>query len=323
MSEIAEIIEPVCLDKPAQGPRSNRASKKPLFWLCTAGVGLVALSCGVLFTDQATSWLAGIWRPETLAMMLSTAVGLASWAATRNWSQGAEGMPVPPHEDMSRSQAVVRDRLGRGLVEATERRQYHFRRHLEVGVVRDLDGVATLAALLQKRLAQQDRPEASDVAKIRELVERTISEARLLAAEAYPPEIETQGLEAALLRMAGEAEKYHAYCRVVEGSACPKTDAATSLQLYRVVQAIVERAIQQGKAHHILIELAAGPEKYMSMTVTDRVGHGDKLPELTESESSDLMARVRSIGGAMHVEYPAGGLRVTCRMMAKGPKLQS
>jgi signal transduction histidine kinase len=155
------------------------------------------------------------------------------------------------------------------------------------------------------------------------LVERTISEARLLAAAAHPPEIETEGLEAALLRMAGEAEKYHTYCRVVEGSSCPKTDAATSLQLYRVVQTVVERAIRHGIAHHILVELSAGPEKYMSMTVTDRVGHGDKLPQLTESESSDLLARVRSIGGALHVEYPAGGLRLTCRMMAKGPKLQS
>lgn len=323
MNEIAEIVQPVCPDSPSDGRRSTSAPKRLRSWLTAAGAGCAALAAGVFYPEAAAAWLADVWRPETLALVFSTAVGLATWAATRSWAHPAEGMPVPPADDRSHEQAVLRDRLGRGVVAAAERRQYHFSRQIELGLMRQLDGVAVLARLVEKRLAQQDRPEASEVAKIRELVERTISEARLLSAEAHPPEIETEGLEAALRRMAGEAEKYQTYCRVVEGSSCPKTDAATSLQLYRVVQVIVERAARHGAAHHILVELAAGPEKYMSMTVTDRVGHGEKLPELTETEVSDLQARVRSIGGALLVESPAGGLRLTCRMMAKGPKLQS
>ena len=323
MNEIAEFTQPTGTEAAADGPRLMWISKTRLSWMFAAAAGCGALGFGLLFPDRVDSWIAGVWRAETLAMMFLPLVGLASWVATRSWSAEAEGIPVPTPDDLGYSRVGSRDRLGRALVDAAEQRQYRLSHHLEVGVMRQLDAVAVLARLLEKRLANQDRPEATDVAKLRELVERTISEARLLSAAAHPPEIETDGLEAALRRMAGDAEKYHTYCRVVEGSSCPKTDAATSLQLYRVVQVIVERAIRHGKAHHILIELAAGPEKYMSMTVTDRVGHGDKLPELSEPEICDLHARVRSIGGTMHIEHPAGGLRLTCRMMAKGPKLQS
>ncbi|MEX2299362.1 MAG: hypothetical protein WD733_00420 [Bryobacterales bacterium] len=330
MNEIAAInqIGPRCATgsepRPMRTPRILRLrTKNSLSWLCAAGGAGVVLTLGVLAPDQAEAWIAGIWRPETLAMMFSAVVGLASWAATRSWTDHAEDIPLPPNDDLAQNQIALRDRLGRALLDSSERRQYHFSHHVEVGVVRQLDGVALLARLLEKRLSEQDRPEAADVAKLRELVERTISEARLLAASAYPPEIESAGLEEALRRMAEEAEKYQTYCRVVEGSSCPKTDAATSLQLYRVVQVVVERAVRHGKAHHILVELAAGPEKYMSMTVTDRVSHGDKLPELTETEIGDLQARLRSVGGALHIEQPAGGLRLTCRMMVKGPKLQS
>lgn len=329
MNEIAAInqIGPRCAT--ASGPRSMRTpktlrlgNKSSLSWLCAAGGAGVVLSVGILASEQVDSWIAGIWRPETLAMMSSAVVALASWAATR-WTDNAQEGLVPVHDDLSQNQFALRDSLGRALLDASERRQYHFSHHMEVGVVRQLDGVALLARLLEKRLSEHDRPEAADVAKLRELVERTISEARLLAASAHPPEIESAGLEDALRRMAEEAEKYQTYCRVIEGSSCPKTDAVTSLQLYRVVQVIVERAVRHGKAHHILVELAAGPEKYMSMTVTDRVSHGDKLPELTETEIGDLQARLRSVGGALHIEQPAGGLRLTCRMMVKGPKLQS
>jgi signal transduction histidine kinase len=154
-------------------------------------------------------------------------------------------------------------------------------------------------------------------------VERTISEARLLAAAAHPPEIETEGLEAALRKMAGAAEKYHVYCRVVQDSCCLPPDAASALQLYRVVQVLVERAVRHGEAHHILVDLTAGPEKYMTMTVTDRVSHGSHRPPLTASELGDLQTRVRSIGATLQVEHPAGGLRLVCRLMAKGPKLQA
>jgi hypothetical protein len=44
---------------------------------------------------------------------------------------------------------------------------------------------------------------------------------------------------------------------------------------------------------------------------------------LTASELGDLQARVRSIGAALQIEHPAGGLRLTCRLIAKGPKFQA
>jgi signal transduction histidine kinase len=155
------------------------------------------------------------------------------------------------------------------------------------------------------------------------LVDRTISEARLLAATAHPPEIETEGLEAALQKMAGVAEKYHVFCRVVGGTSCPQFEAPVALQLYRVAQTIVERAIRHDKAHHVLVELSAAPEKHVSMTITDRVGYGESLPALSESEIAELQARVRSIGAALEIEHPAGALRLTCRMVGKGPQRQS
>jgi signal transduction histidine kinase len=297
-----------------------------LCWLTGAGLVCLALAClalGIEPQERFVAWLAGLGRPETLGALLAVAVGMATWMApNRNWAQKSEDIAPLPAPDRLRDQPLP-DRLGRGVVEASERRQQHLRQSLEIGLVRQLAGVSVLAGRLEQRLSAQARPEAAEVAKLRELVERTISEARLLAAAAHPPEIETEGLEAALRKMAGAAEKYHVYCRVVEDSCCLPPDAASALQLYRVVQILVERAIRHGEPHHILVELAAGPEKYMSMTVTGRVGHGAEFPPLTASELGDLQARVRSIGAALQIEHPAGGLRLTCRLIAKGPKFQA
>ena len=108
----------------------------------------------------------------------------------------------------------------------------------------------------------------------------------------------------------------------MEDSFCQPPDAISALQLYRVVQALIERAMRHGQAHHLLVELTAGPEKFMTMAVTDRVSDGDLLPPLSASDFCDLQARVRSIGASLEVEHPAGALRLTCRLQAKGPKLQ-
>lgn len=289
-----------------------------------AVAGLAGLAMGAELSKDLATWLAAVWRPETLGGLLAVAVGMATWMApNRNWAEGSDPGRLPTPKDLIGEQPIPRDRLGRGVVEASERRLQHFRQSLEIGLVRQLSGAALLAGLLEQRLAAQDRPEATEVAKLRELVERTISEARLLAAAAHPPEIEAEGLEAALRKMAGAAEKYHVYCRVVQDSCCLPPDAASALQLYRVVQALVERAVRHGEPHHILVDLTAGPEKFMTMTVTDRVSHGSHLPSLTASELGDLQARVRSIGATLQVEHPAGGVRLTCRLVAKGPKLQA
>jgi signal transduction histidine kinase len=290
---------------------------------CLATAGFTYMAVGVELLQGLASWLVRAWSTETLGVLLPAVVAMATWMApNRGWASESDAAKPPPGDARVPDQAALRDRLGRGVVEASERRQQHLSQSLEVGLVRQLAGVSVLARLLEKRLSAEDRPEALEVAKLRELVERTISEARLLAAAAHPPEIETEGLEAALRKMAGAAEPHRVYCRVVQESCCPPADSASALQLYRVVQVLVERAIRHGVAHHILVEMTAGPEKYMSLTVTDRVGHGDHLPPLTASELSELQARVRSIGGSLQVEQPAAALRLTCRLLAKGPKLQ-
>jgi glucose-6-phosphate-specific signal transduction histidine kinase len=302
--------------------RSGIPHSRPtaLYWFAAAVVASLAL--GIASREWFASLLAAAGRPETLGALLCAAVGMATWMAPNaDWAEPAEEIAPPHRKDLIREPAV-RDRLGRGLVEASERRQQHFRQSLEIGLVRQLSGVSVLAGLLEQKLSAQDRPEAAEVARLRDLVEQTISEARVLAAAAHPPEIETGGLQAALLKMAEDAEKYRVYCRVVEDSFCQPDDAVSALQLYRVVQALVERAIRHGQAHHLLVELTAGPEKFMTMTVTDRVSDGDLLPQLSPSDLCDLRARVRSIGAALQVEHPAGALRLTCRMQAKGPKLQ-
>jgi signal transduction histidine kinase len=293
-----------------------------LAWLrAAAPAGLVA---GIGLRGALASRLFDAWDPGTFGMALTTAVGLATWIAAKHGRPEEDDDPSRlSQEDLIRNQIDLRDRLGRGLVEASERRQQHLRQSLEVGLVRQLSGISILAGLLQQRLAAQDRPEAAEIAKLKDSVERTIWEARLLAAAVHPPEIETDGLEAALQKMAGNVEKYHVYCRVVHDSCCPPPDAASALQFYRIVQILIERAVRHGIAHHILVELTAGPEKYMTMTVTDRVGYGDRLPELGASELCDLQARARSIGATLQSEDAAGAMRLTCRMVAKGPKLQA
>ncbi len=321
------------MTQPAENPlgaqvappaRQRQGTARPgvLAWCGVAVAAIFCLALGTESREWFASLLAVVWRPETLGALLCSAVGMATWVApNRDWTEHAEE-PPSVRKDPPRGPAL-RDRLGRAVVEASERRQQHFRRSVEVGLVRQLSGVSVLAGLLERRLSAQDLPEAAEVNRLKQLVEQTILEARGLAAAAHPPEIETAGLDAALRRLAAEAEKYRVYCRVVEDPGCQPPDAASALQLYRVVETLVQWAIRQGQTHHLLVELTAGPEKYMTMTVTDQVPHGDPLPPFSAAEFCDLRARARSIGATLQVEHPSGARRFTCRLMAKGPKLQS
>jgi len=179
-----------------------------------------------------------------------------------------------------------------------------------------LTGISFMAKVLQQKLAGKNLPEAVDAAKISEFVNRTVSQTRDLARGLCPVELETNGLQAALLELAGSVEKlFNVSCRVECHQPVSIYDNANAVHLYRIPQEAVNNAIKHGKATELVITLHPTNEA-MNLAIKD---NGSGLPK-SFSRTAGMGLRVMNyragmIGATINLESEArGGTLVSCSM---------
>jgi PAS domain S-box-containing protein len=210
-----------------------------------------------------------------------------------------------------------RKRLEKEIQEVSEQEKRRIGQDLHDGLGQYLTGISFMAKVLQQKLAAKSLPEASDAQKISELVNRTVSQTRDLARGLCPVELETSGLQAALIELAASVDKLYdgISCALECNHSVLIYDNATAIHLYRIAQEAVNNAVKHGKASRIVIDLAAG-EGTIILTVRD---NGCGLPKgLTKSKGMGLRVmnyRAGMIGATVSFEAaPGGGTLVSCIM---------
>jgi signal transduction histidine kinase len=262
--------------------------------------------------------VASIKKAVETTETISKPDGLHYWLATRfpilN-EQGATMMIGVAAIDITE-----RKRLEREIQEISEREKRKIGQDLHDGLGQYLTGIACMARALQQRLEDRQRPEALDVAKIANLVNQTIAQARDLARGLCPVELETNGLQGALNDLADQIEKFFNVKCTFE---CPVpivvTDSAVAINLYRIAQEATNNAIKHGQAAAILIRLVAGPGSAL-LTIKDN-GSGF-LKGFVQSKGLGLRVmhyRAGMIGASISIEAdPKGGTIVSCGFPYQG-----
>jgi signal transduction histidine kinase len=171
-----------------------------------------------------------------------------------------------------------------------------------------------MSKVQEQKLIEQNLPEASDAAKIVNLVNEAIHKTRELARGLLPVVSDAEGLMSALQQWAGEVEDLFAVsCRFQCFTPVLIHDDAVATHLYHIAREAVNNAIKHGHARHIVIHLAALQHQAALTIQDDGYGIGNTSPGNKGMGLHLMTYRAKMAGGSLEVErVSTGGTMVTC-----------
>ncbi|HEX5221837.1 MAG TPA: PAS domain S-box protein [Verrucomicrobiae bacterium] len=212
-----------------------------------------------------------------------------------------------------------RKRLEAEVLEISEREQRRMGQDLHDGLTQHLRGIAYLHHVLHERLVRKSAPEAEDSARITQLLDQAVDQARSLARGLFPVELAATGLMHGLRALAITINGiYGVSCRFV----CPKPvlihDNPTAIHLYRIAQESVQNAIRHGKATRVAIVLSAKRGAVALCVKDNGQGFPQVLPEMRGLGLEIMKYRARTIGGQLnHSSHARQGTVLTCVLPAQ------
>ncbi len=227
--------------------------------------------------------------------------------------------PLETEEGVLVSSAIrdisERKRLEKSILEISEREQRRIGQDLHDGLGQHLTGIAFMTKVQEEKLADRNIPEASDAAKIVELVNDAIRKTRELSRGLLPVVSDAHGLMSALRLYAGEIEDlFGVICRFQCDQPVLVHDAQMATHLYHIAQEAVNNAIKHGSAKEILIRLFSGESEGTLIVKDDGVGIARPLAPHAGMGLHIMNYRAGMIGGNMEIrrDQPHGTV-VTCR----------
>lgn len=182
---------------------------------------------------------------------------------------------------------LVRDISERRLLEQevtriAEDERRRIGQDLHDGLGQTLTGIGLFARGLTRQLDAEGSPAADAARQVISLLDEADAHARALARSLVPVELESNGLEAALGRMAERASQlYNTAVRAdAEGTGVSEADVlsgAAATHLFRIAQEAVSNGAQHGRATTIRVRLIRGLDKLRLRVEDDGVGFEETL----------------------------------------------
>jgi len=208
-----------------------------------------------------------------------------------------------------------RQRLDQEIARVADRERRRLGHDLHDRLGQHLFGTALAAQVLEEKLAARSAPERHEAEKVVRCIEEGIDVTRNLARGFFSPELEAEGLVAALQNLADTVrERFGISCILHNDELIPIHDPTVANQLYQIAQEAVTNSVKHAAARQIDIRLAMdGPELYLSIA-DDGVG----FPEKPQSEGLGLhlMRHGAALSGATFDIRRNGenGTVATCRL---------
>jgi PAS domain S-box-containing protein len=214
---------------------------------------------------------------------------------------------------------VVRDvtdrrRLEREILEAAAEEQRRIGQDLHDGLCQELAGIAFAVEVLTQKLAARSAPETTNIRKVADLVDQSITHARDLARGLQPVALEAGGLSAALEALAAKVEGlFHISCLFVCNDACYIYDNTAATHLYRIAQEAISNAVRHGKAKTVAIDLMSNDGSLRLEIRDDGIGLSTAARDSRGMGLHTMKYRAGLIGGSVTiVPGERGGTVVTC-----------
>ena len=253
--------------------------------------------------------------------------------------------------------------LEREVLRVAEAERRRIGQDLHDGLGQQLTAVGLFLRGVAKTLAAEGSAAAGEVERLVGVIDEADGHARSLARSLVPVELEQNGLEAALARLAERASVLYGVEVATETTGVGAAEATAltgdaASNLYWIAQEAVSNAVQHGQATRIAVRLVRGAEQLRLRVQDDGVGvegalrRGGVLEDATdaagESPSDPDQRDARSVsaparpsdprgmglrimhyrahlaGGALEIRPGAqGGTVVTCTVPLRGPGFQS
>lgn len=170
-----------------------------------------------------------------------------------------------------------RQRLDQEIARVADRERRRLGQDLHDRLGQHLTGTALTAQALKEKLAARSAPEVAEAEKLVRYVEEGIDLTRSLARGFFSPELEADGLIAALQDLAENVrEQFRINCIFDGDESIRIHDSTIANQLYRIAQEAVTNSVKHAAAKRIDIRLAMdGPELCLTI-IDDGVGFPDK-----------------------------------------------
>ncbi|WP_412069942.1 PAS domain S-box protein [Rubrivirga sp. IMCC43871] len=241
--------------------------------------------------------------------------------------------------------------LEREVLRIAEAERRRIGQDLHDGLGQQLTAIGLFVRNLARTLDAEGSDTAVDARRIIGLLDDADSHARGLARSLVPVELEQNGLEAALARLAERATALYgvAVTAATDGSGPAEASALTpdaASNLYWIAQEAVSNAVQHGRAASVTVHLVRGTDRLRLRVEDDGVGLGgslhrggvfsadtpapdgalpvdpDAAPAPADHRGMGLRImhyRAHLAGGALDIRSgPHGGTLVTCTVPLRG-----
>jgi PAS domain S-box-containing protein len=236
--------------------------------------------------------------------------------------------PLETEEGVLVSSAIrditERKHLEKTILEISAMEQRRIGQDLHDGLGQHLTGIAFMSKVQEQKLMDKGLSEASDAAKIVELVNEAINKTRELARGLLPVLSDAHGLMSALQQRASEVEDlFGISCRFQCFTPVLIHDDTVATHLYYIAREAVNNAIKHGHAGQIVISLAADQQQGALTVRDDGCGIGDIAPGNKGMGHHLMNYRARMVGGSLEVQRVAtGGTMVTCLFPVNGAEMK-
>ena len=206
-----------------------------------------------------------------------------------------------------------RKELEQEILEISNREQRRLGSDLHDGLGQELTGLSLMMKGLEVQLSREAPTYLPQVAKMSELVARTIQSARSLARGLAPVNLERGGLPEALRHLVTRcSDLYGLDCTFDDkGYRLMELDEGSATHLYRIAQEATTNAARHAHAQHIAIELRTTARRLHLSITDDGMGLSAGLARGKPGLGLKIMEyRARMMGGNVAFEEPGQGTRI-------------
>jgi len=208
-----------------------------------------------------------------------------------------------------------RKRLEREVLEISTQEQQRIGRDLHDGLGQELTGIALLGAVIQRKLAAKDAPEAADIGEVVTLVNDAIDHTRALVRGLCPVRSDDDGLMSALQDLAETITTVHGVaCDFVCDEPVILHDYQIVTHLYYIAHEAANNAVKHAGATSIALKLQRDDEGRVTLSITDDgAGMSDASPQSSGRGLHIMRYRARMVGGVLHIgTAPDKGTTISC-----------
>lgn len=169
----------------------------------------------------------------------------------------------------NRAQAAKRE-ISKKIVQAQEQERQRVARELHDGVNQLLSSSSFRLNYLQQQLSSRDALLAEKVVQAKDLIEKAMSEVRLISRNLRPSELDDLGLNSALRSLCGDFQertgvKLKSVCEDFGRSLPPNVE----LTIYRIAQEALNNVEKHACAKTVHLSLKGGPDAFVTLKVRD------------------------------------------------------